>query len=208
MTLLCLVLTRQGSKLSTIAFVWFLIHLGMFWKNLGIFLNQMNQVSITARWLCQLWGTLDLALFSSHSFSLGIEQRCFCLIPYSFRNFLTKFGNFSQSNVPVGNWFNLFYKKTMDSPQFWHFSSPYPLGLKPIRYGALVGHLEGLCLCVVSISVGPFWNYGRCDLGKSSLICMTFWESLTSFQPAFLLFGANFNDWFWIHIVWLTHPLL
>ena len=41
--------------------------------------------------------------------------------------------------------------------------------------------------------MGPFWSYGRCGLGKSSLICMMFGESFTSFQPAFLLFGANFN---------------
>ena len=41
--------------------------------------------------------------------------------------------------------------------------------------------------------MGPFLSYGLCGLGKSSLICMTFEESLTSFQPAFLLFGANFN---------------
>ena len=39
----------------------------------------------------------------------------------------------------------------------------------------------------------PFLSYGRCDLGKSSLICMMFGESLTLFQPAFLLFGENFN---------------
>ena len=41
--------------------------------------------------------------------------------------------------------------------------------------------------------MGPFWSYGHCGLGKSSLIRMTFVESRTSFQPAFLLFGANFN---------------
>ena len=41
--------------------------------------------------------------------------------------------------------------------------------------------------------MGPFWSYGRCGLGKSSLICIMFGESFTSFQPAFLLFGANFN---------------
>ena len=41
--------------------------------------------------------------------------------------------------------------------------------------------------------MGPFWSYGRCGLGKSSLICMTFGESLTSFQPTLYLFGANFN---------------
>ena len=41
--------------------------------------------------------------------------------------------------------------------------------------------------------MGPFWSYGRCDLGKSSLIFMTFGESLTSFQLVFLLFGAKFN---------------
>ena len=36
-------------------------------------------------------------------------------------------------------------------------------------------------------------SYGCYGLGKSSLICMTFGDSFTSFQPAFLLFGANFN---------------
>ena len=41
--------------------------------------------------------------------------------------------------------------------------------------------------------MGPFWIYRRCGLGKSSLICMTFGEPLTSFQPVFLLFGANFD---------------
>ena len=41
--------------------------------------------------------------------------------------------------------------------------------------------------------MGPIWSYGLCVLGKSSLICMTFAESFTSFQPAFLLFGENFN---------------
>ena len=163
---------------------------------MGIFLNRMNRFSITACWLCQLWGTLDLVLFSSHSSELGIKHRCFCLIPYSFRKFLKKFGNFSQSDKLVGNWINLFCKRTMDNPQFWHFLSPYPLGLKAIHYGALMGHLEGLSLCLVSASVGPFWSYGRYGLGKSSLICMTFGKSLTSFQLAFLLFGANFNAWF------------
>ena len=41
--------------------------------------------------------------------------------------------------------------------------------------------------------MGPFWSYGRCGLGKSSLICMMFGESLTLFQLAFFLFGANIN---------------
>ena len=41
--------------------------------------------------------------------------------------------------------------------------------------------------------MAPFWSYGRCGLGKSNLICMMFGESLTSFQPAFLIFSANFN---------------
>ena len=171
--------------------------------------NRFNRFSTTTHWLCQLWGTLGLVLVGSHLSGLGIEHRCFFfIIPYLFRKFLTKFMNFSQQVGPVGNRFNLFYKRIMDNPQFWHFLSLYPLGLKPIRYGELVVHLEGLSLCLVSIRVGPFWSYGRCGLGKASLICMTFGESLTSFQPAFFLFGANFNAWFWIHVVWLTHPLL
>ena len=42
--------------------------------------------------------------------------------------------------------------------------------------------------------MGPFLSYGRCGLGKSSLIYMTFGESFTSFQLGFLLFGVNFNS--------------
>ena len=159
-------------------------------------------------WLYQSWGAPDRALFGSHSSGLGIECRYFCLIPYLFRSLLKNLGTFSQQVVPVENWFNLFCKRTLGSPQFWHFSSPYPLGLKPICYGALVSHLEGLSQCLISISVGPFWGYGRCGLGKSSLICMTFGESITWFQPAFFLFGTKFDAWFWIHVAWLTHPLL
>ena len=226
-----------------------------------------NRFSTIASWLCQPWGTPDLALFGSHSSGLGIEHRFFCLIPYSFRNFflpnlgffyqlvepvqhhswltlsamkntwlcfvwfslirarnwapliffiipysfrslLKKFGNFSQQVVTVEKWFNLFCKRTLGSPQFWHFSSPNPLGLKPIDYEGLVSHIEGLSQCLVSVSVGPFWSYGRCGLGKSSLIRMTFGESLTLFQQAFFLFGTKFDAWFWIHVAWLTHPLL
>ena len=115
LTLLCLVLTRSGTEWSIVAFVWFLIHLGIFLKKFGNFSqsdepvgNRFNWFSTTAHWLCQLWGPLDLSLFSSHSSELGIEHHCFCLIPYSFRNFLKKFGNFSQPDVPVGNRFNGF----------------------------------------------------------------------------------------------------
>ena len=59
-------------------------------------------------WLCRSWGTPDLDLFGSHSSGLGIENRFFCLIPYSFRKFLTKFGIFYQPDGPVGNQFNRF----------------------------------------------------------------------------------------------------
>ena len=44
LTLICLVLTCPDSELSIIAFVWFLIHLEIFWKNLGIFLNRMYRL--------------------------------------------------------------------------------------------------------------------------------------------------------------------
>ena len=80
----------------------------------------------------------------------------FFIIPYSFRSLLKKFGNFSQQVVTVEKWFNLFCKRTLGSPQFWHFSSPNPLGLKPIDYEGLVSHIEGLSQCLVSVSVGPF----------------------------------------------------
>ena len=59
-------------------------------------------------WLCQSWGTPDIALFGSHSSRLRIENRFFFLIPYSFRNFLTKFGIFYQPDRPVGKQFNRF----------------------------------------------------------------------------------------------------
>ena len=48
LALLWLVLTRPGSELSTIYFVWFLIHLEIFWQNMGIFLNQMNRLEISS----------------------------------------------------------------------------------------------------------------------------------------------------------------
>ncbi|RVW20535.1 hypothetical protein CK203_112912 [Vitis vinifera] len=54
---------------------------------------------------------------------------------------------------PVGNRFNLFYKRSMGNPQFWHFLSLYPLGLKPIRYGELVVHLEALELGIRQMEV-------------------------------------------------------
>ena len=108
LTLLCLVLTHPGSELRTVIFVCFLIRLGTFWPNLGFFYqpdglvgNWFNRFSTIVGWLCQSRGTLDLALFGSHSSRLRIENRFFCLLPYSFRNFLTKSWLFYQPAEPV-----------------------------------------------------------------------------------------------------------
>ena len=97
-----------------------------------------------------------LCLVLTRSSSKLSDVAFFFIIPYSFRSLLKKFGSFSQQVVPVENWFNLFYKRTLGSPQFWHFLSLNPLGLKPIGYGGLVSHIEGLNQCLVSVSVGPF----------------------------------------------------
>ena len=72
------------------------------------FINRLNRFSAIAGCLCQPWGTLDLSLSGSHSSGLGIENRFFCLLPYSIRNFLKKFGIFYQPSEPVGNRFNRF----------------------------------------------------------------------------------------------------
>ena len=133
---LCLVLTHPGSELRTVSFVCFMNHLGTFRPNLGFFYqpnepvgNRFNRFSTMAGWLYQSWGIPDLSLFGSHSSGLRIECCCFCLIPYSFRSLLKKIGNFSQQVVPVENWFNLFCKRTLGSPWFWHFSSLYPFAM-------------------------------------------------------------------------------
>ncbi|RVW25196.1 hypothetical protein CK203_114701 [Vitis vinifera] len=62
----------------------------------------------------------------------------------------------NEEHLPFFVWFSLI----QGSPRFWHFSSPYPWGLKPICYRALVSHLED----------------------ESSLIGMTFGESLPHFN--------------------------
>ena len=72
----------------------FLRKFGNFSQLVGPIGNRFNWFSTTARWLCQLWGTPNLALFGSNSVGLGIEHHYFCVIIYSFRNFLTKFGNY------------------------------------------------------------------------------------------------------------------
>ena len=79
-----------------------------FWPNLGFFINRLNRFNAIAGCLYQPWGTPDLSLSGSHSSGLRIENRFFCLFPYSVRNFLTKFGIFYQPPELVGNRFNRF----------------------------------------------------------------------------------------------------
>ena len=43
---------------------------------------------------------------------------------------MTKFGNFTQPDVLVGNVFNLFFKRTIDNPQFWFFFFFEPESIK------------------------------------------------------------------------------
>ncbi|RVW50995.1 hypothetical protein CK203_107106 [Vitis vinifera] len=57
-------------------------------------------------------------------------------------------------------------ERTKGSPRFWHFSSPYPWGLKPICYRALVSHLEGLSQCLISVSMGNFEVMGGVRLAR------------------------------------------
>ena len=45
---------------------------------------------------------LDIIWVSSHSFGVGIVHRLFCWIPYSVRNVMKNFENFSQLVQPVG----------------------------------------------------------------------------------------------------------
>ena len=110
LTLLCLVLTHPGSELRTISFVWFPIHLETFFTKFGIFNhpdgpvgNQFNWFSTIVGWIYQSWGIPELALFGSHSSGLGSENRFFCLILHSVRNYLTKIRIFNQPDGPVGN---------------------------------------------------------------------------------------------------------
>ena len=45
---------------------------------------------------------LDIVWVNSQSFGVGIVHGLFCWIPYSVRNVLKKFENFSQLVKPVG----------------------------------------------------------------------------------------------------------
>ncbi|RVW72131.1 hypothetical protein CK203_057987 [Vitis vinifera] len=100
------------------------------------------------------------------------------------RNFLTEFGIFYQPAEPVQHhsWQPLSAMRNTclslsgshssglgienRSPRFWHFSSPYPWGLKPICYRALVSHLEGLSQCLISVSMGNFEVMGGVRLAR------------------------------------------
>ena len=84
----------------------FLTKSGIFYQPAKLVGNRFNRFSTIVDWLCQSWGIPDLVLFGSHSSRIGIENRFFCLLPYSFRNFLTKFGIFYQPSEPVGNRFS------------------------------------------------------------------------------------------------------
>ena len=91
----------------------FLAKFGIFYQPSEPVGNRFNRFSTIAGCLCQPWVTPDLSLSGSHSSRLGIENRFFCLFPYSVRNFLAKFGIFYQPFEPVGNRFN--------------FVDPYPV---------------------------------------------------------------------------------
>ena len=96
--LYCLGVGNKGHTwLLLIGYEWFrnfLTKFRIFYQPSEPVGNWFNQFSTIAGCLYQPWGTHDLSLFGSHSSGLGIENRFFCLFPYSVRNFLTKFGIF------------------------------------------------------------------------------------------------------------------
>ena len=113
--------------------------------------NQFNRLSTIAGWLYQLWGTPDLALFGSHFSGLGIGNHCFCLIPYSFRNFMKKFGNFSQPTELVGNRFNQFSTTARWLCQLWGTPDLALFGSHSVGLG-----IEHHCFCVILYSFRNF----------------------------------------------------
>ena len=85
----------------------FLAKFGIFYQLYELVGNRFNRFSAIVCCLCQPWGKPDLSLSGSHSSGLGIENRFFCLFPYSVRN-PAKFGIFYQPSEPAENWFNRF----------------------------------------------------------------------------------------------------
>ena len=94
--------------LLTSSFRNFMTKFRIFYQPDGPVGNRFNRFSTIVGWLCRSRGTPDLALFGSHLSGLRIENRFFFLLPYSFRNFMNKFGIFYQADGPVGNRFNWF----------------------------------------------------------------------------------------------------
>ena len=127
----------------------FLTKFEIFYKPDGPVANRFNWFSTIVGWLCQSWGIPDFALFSSHSSGLGIEHPLFFLIPYSFRNFLTKFKIFYQPDGQVGNRFNRFSTivgwlcQSRGTPDLALFGShKYGIGIENRFFFLFLIHLE------------------------------------------------------------------
>ena len=84
-----------------------------------------------------LQGTCCIILVSSPSSELIIKYHFFIWIPYSSRNLLVKFKNFSQSIVLVGKRFNRFYQAVLFYKHivlFWLVLSHPSSELSPILF--------------------------------------------------------------------------
>ena len=105
------VLPHPGSELSAI----FLLDSLVFEKSTNFF-QLVGPVGNRFNRFCQV------ALFYKHNglfqpvlphLNSELSAAFFCSIPYSSRNLLVKFQNFSQLVGPVGNWFNRFCQATL-----------------------------------------------------------------------------------------------